>query len=204
MPVFSGASRRAGLGGFFIAHMKFPRLSDYERTENEEAYQARVAKVKAEECRHTKTEYRRKICVNGTTQIRSQCIDCGFTYSGSVAKSQCPPEHLLSDVDEDAAKVASSLSHNKLMALHEQAKLERRHEWFRMYDAYLQSDEWKERRRLVFVRDNYICQGCLTCRAEQVHHLSYANVGEELLFELMSICKQCHDRIHCDNEESDK
>jgi hypothetical protein len=44
-------------------------------------------------------------------------------------------------------------------------------------------------------RDNYLCQACLTNRAEQIHHLTYNNIYDEPLYELLSVCKRCHIKI---------
>jgi 5-methylcytosine-specific restriction endonuclease McrA len=69
-------------------------------------------------------------------------------------------------------------------------------DWFKNhYTPYLNSIEWKEKRNKVLIRDKYICQSCLTNRATQVHHLTYAHVFNEPLFELTSICVPCHELI---------
>lgn len=65
--------------------------------------------------------------------------------------------------------------------------------WLKEHTIYLASDEWKWRRQMVLERDNYLCQGCLTNRATQVHHLTYKHWRNELLFELVSVCDGCHD-----------
>lgn len=75
-------------------------------------------------------------------------------------------------------------------------RVERDAQWWRDYDAYLQSPEWAERRRRVLRRAGGICEGCLTNRATQVHHLTYARVRAEMLFDLVAICGDCHERIH--------
>lgn len=66
--------------------------------------------------------------------------------------------------------------------------------WMEKYKLYLESDEWKHRRILVLERDNYLCQSCHE-PANEVHHLTYAHVGNELLSELTSLCKSCHKAI---------
>jgi 5-methylcytosine-specific restriction endonuclease McrA len=68
--------------------------------------------------------------------------------------------------------------------------------WWTTYGAYLSSEEWAERRRLVLERAGLICQGCRRARATQVHHLTYVHVGEEFLWELAAICNDCHERLH--------
>ena len=65
------------------------------------------------------------------------------------------------------------------------------------YDEYLQSDKWKAIRLKVLKRDNNLCQGCLEAPAQDVHHITYDNFGDELMFELLSVCRDCHfNRIH--------
>jgi hypothetical protein len=60
------------------------------------------------------------------------------------------------------------------------------------YIQYLQSEEWKSKRLLVLERDNWICQSCKILKADEVHHLTYANLGNENLDDLISYCKKCH------------
>ena len=64
------------------------------------------------------------------------------------------------------------------------------------YKKYLESDEWKDKKRLSIKRDNGTCQGCLTATALEVHHLTYERIGDELLTDLVSLCSFCHNQIH--------
>jgi hypothetical protein len=64
------------------------------------------------------------------------------------------------------------------------------------YTEYLQTDAWKERRRLVLQRTGGLCEGCRQEPASEVHHLSYNHVGNEFLWELVAICRWCHARYH--------
>lgn len=59
------------------------------------------------------------------------------------------------------------------------------------YLEYLKSTEWKEKRRLILVRDNHECQICKG-KAVDVHHLTYAHFKKEYDFELISLCRSCH------------
>jgi 5-methylcytosine-specific restriction endonuclease McrA len=63
------------------------------------------------------------------------------------------------------------------------------------YKAYLKSDKWKAKRKEVLERDDYTCQEC-GFRAWQVHHLTYKNIFNEPLEDLISICGDCHRDIH--------
>jgi hypothetical protein len=64
------------------------------------------------------------------------------------------------------------------------------------YQDYLSSPAWKHRRDLVLWRSRGICEGCQSSKATEVHHLTYEHVGEELLFELVAVCRACHEKIH--------
>jgi 5-methylcytosine-specific restriction endonuclease McrA len=74
--------------------------------------------------------------------------------------------------------------------------LERDAAWWAWYDTYLQSDAWQTKRLAVLARDRSWCQGCRARHATQVHHISYKHVGNELLWELVAVCDECHQRAH--------
>ncbi len=63
------------------------------------------------------------------------------------------------------------------------------------YGRYLQSPEWKWRRSIVMVLGRGRC-ACCGAVADQVHHLSYARKGRELLRDLLPVCGPCHDGKH--------
>lgn len=64
------------------------------------------------------------------------------------------------------------------------------------YKEYLKSEKWMMKRYKVLVRDGGMCQGCLEVKAVQVHHKSYDRVFDEPLFDLVSLCMNCHEKIH--------
>ena len=69
------------------------------------------------------------------------------------------------------------------------------------YAAYLKTPGWRKKRDIILRRDSFLCQSCLTARATEVHHLSYDYLdydspGSEPGFDLASICRDCHERIH--------
>jgi hypothetical protein len=71
-----------------------------------------------------------------------------------------------------------------------------RAEWRRLYEEYLVSPQWQTRRQHVLDRCSGICEGCRERPAMQVHHKNYDHVGEELLFDLVALCDECHLRTH--------
>ena len=41
-----------------------------------------------------------------------------------------------------------------------------------------------------------VCEACGEVRATEVHHLTYKHIGSEFLWELVAICRACHERYH--------
>ncbi len=75
---------------------------------------------------------------------------------------------------------------------------ERQEEWEQTYHEHvtLMSPKWRALRELVFARAGGICEGCGKRRAVQVHHLTYDHLGDEFLWELRAVCRECHERVH--------
>ena len=64
------------------------------------------------------------------------------------------------------------------------------------YENYLQSDDWREKRRLVLRRCGNICECCLQNDAIQVHHTNYKTLFDEVAWDLKGVCITCHKRLH--------
>ena len=65
------------------------------------------------------------------------------------------------------------------------------------YNQYINSIEWKNKRKKVLERDRYTCQECKTkSRSLDVHHLNYETIGDEDLGDLISLCRECHKDLH--------
>jgi len=61
------------------------------------------------------------------------------------------------------------------------------------YDAYIHSHDWDVKRAERLELDNHECQVCGTSeRPLQVHHRSYANLGNEQMDDLITVCSTCH------------
>ena len=63
------------------------------------------------------------------------------------------------------------------------------------YVEYLQSAEWKAKSARVLKRDKYLCQNCLAATATDAHHTTYRHVFNEPLFDLVALCRPCHEEI---------
>jgi len=60
------------------------------------------------------------------------------------------------------------------------------------YERYLQTARWRSRRNRALKLAEYHCQRCQAQRKLQVHHLSYARLGDERDEDLEVLCRGCH------------
>ena len=63
------------------------------------------------------------------------------------------------------------------------------------HQLYLTSSEWRMKRKLVLERCRSVCEGCGTQIAVEVHHVTYRHWKREFLFELVGLCRACHQRL---------
>lgn len=68
----------------------------------------------------------------------------------------------------------------------------------RSYTEYLQSPWWQLVRRWALQRAHHHCQhtGCYATAGLEVHHLCYANLGNERTCDVRVLCASCHQRAH--------
>jgi predicted transcriptional regulator len=64
------------------------------------------------------------------------------------------------------------------------------------YLDYLLSDEWKDKANKVKERDGNQCVQCGSDKQLEVHHLTYDNIYEEPLEDLVTLCHTCHEKEH--------
>jgi hypothetical protein len=64
------------------------------------------------------------------------------------------------------------------------------------YQEYLQTDHWKAKRAEALAVAEYRCQVCNGMDGITVHHRTYERRGEELLSDLIALCKSCHGLFH--------
>ena len=169
-----------------ITFPKFDRDALYKRIQ------------KKYECAHAKTEVRKKIVKGGAMMIRAQCVRCGDIVGAALKKEAFTGVQLsgmpLWD-DEKKGKHWSSFSEEYKKA-EEAAQADALAQFRKEYDAYRETDGWKKKSELVLLRAQGICEGCRVNKATEAHHVSYEHCGEEFLFELVAICRPCHQRFH--------
>lgn len=64
-----------------------------------------------------------------------------------------------------------------------------------LYRHYLSSSDWSNLRKAVIARDKS-CRLCASAKSLNVHHRTYARVGDEDLDDLTLLCRRCHERHH--------
>lgn len=147
-------------------------------------------------CDHPETELRDQIVSGGGTQRKHQCLICGSAKGGAAKldKSVHVPQwdtSLRSRWEEGKADERREI---------EELWVERTEELvtdgYELYLNYISSDDWRYKRKRILQRDGNICQACLAAKASEVHHHTYDNLYEEFMFELVAVCRPCHERLH--------
>lgn len=148
-------------------------------------------------CLHEHHELRYKPDKNGKPRYNRQCLACGSPFGSRVRAADVPDADRVPKWDCDLPRRVWTEYHERLNSYRNRELQAARSRWnAHYYQIYLPSREWKERRKLVMLRAQGICEGCRLCPATDVHHLTYQNVGEEFLFQLVALCRPCHDRLH--------
>lgn len=173
----------------------------------------------------TKDKYNEKCCENpaytpvlfytasGSEVARQQC-NCGYISGKSIKRHS---SYNIFDVEKykiytknilktnamynylkNKSGIIQINNNNKKNEVANRVKNAENIEFQRKYHEYLKTENWKVKRDLVLKRDKHICQGCLTNEATEVHHLTYENIFNEFVFELISLCNNCHLLIHKD------
>lgn len=124
--------------------------------------------------------------------IYEQCIHCGWTLKKK------PKKLVNADIRGEFNKEWNDEWHEKKSEEHksltENINLQNNF-WYR-YNIYLSTNEWKIKREEVFQRDMNLCQICKLKTSNEVHHLTYKNVFNEKLEDLVAVCHECHVEHH--------
>jgi hypothetical protein len=145
----------------------------------------------------------------GTITVREQCRSCGSVRSNAIGGYDKVAREKLPELDSKLREKRGTdystlymgfykLLNEKRDRLRKSRRDQIKDNWFKDYNKYLSSQEWRAKREKVLKRDNYHCQCCLNSYATQVHHKSYEFedlTGQVPAFDLISVCGPCHDRI---------
>lgn len=156
----------------------------------------------ASHCKHPKTELRWWLDASKRRALRHQCRLCGAPVGPARPQAEALPSTPNFDTEkhvryEQARQDAYNAIFRKHVAIQEQEETDFRRE----HAKYLLSDTWKAKRAKVLERAKGICEGCLERPATQVHHITYDHWQDELLFELVAICRDCHVKAHANDKD---
>lgn len=66
----------------------------------------------------------------------------------------------------------------------------------RLYDKYIISSKWRNKREELFKIRGKICELCKSTSNIHVHHKTYKNLFNENMEDLQVLCKCCHSKVH--------
>lgn len=127
-----------------------------------------------------------------------QCTNCG----GSINRTKPLSAKLYGDQikanfsNESFSQWTSEINEEKKLLAENKKFYNYYNSKYYQYQCYLSSDQWKAKRKLVLSRDNNLCQHCKDKPADEVHHLTYVNLFNEPIEDLLSLCRNCHITIH--------
>ena len=136
-----------------------------------------------------------KVHILADDGLRSRC---GKTLQemGGRSSSEAPDCKTCIKSDESERQRREALARYRAQAAEAQEEREEQNaEWWRRYNEYLRSPGWRAKSAAVLRRAGGTCEACGTAKATQAHHVTYARVFEEPLFDLRAVCVPCHERL---------
>ncbi len=150
-------------------------------------------------CEHAESRLVRRTNRNGAQVAVTQCRRCGRSLGQTPRARLAQPMASLPAWDEDIVESWDAVCQNYWERRRDWYETQRDaadREWWRRYNEHLNSEKWAALRRKVLARCRGICEGCGERPAAHIHHLDYARLGDEMLFDLAAVCLPCHERIH--------
>lgn len=153
--------------------------------------------LRVEHCQHENFGLIKYPVGNGF-RVQRVCKDC-LTLFGNAIKHDGVNINEIRTIDKvkyDNWRSGEDEKYNKRWdKINEMHRLWQVAEHQRKHQEYLNTQTWKEKRKEILERDGYLCQACLKNRASEVHHLTYDHFGDEPFFDLISVCRECHEKI---------
>jgi hypothetical protein len=159
----------------------------------------------APQCSCDFTAIRRRVLSHGVATYVVQCLGCGRQIRS--VKKDGPEVRQLAEVqsfDDTLQQTWRDQQRRFYEARHEARAYEqatKQSEWWQRYDAYMRTTAWRLKRQAVLTRANNWCEGCAARPATDIHHTTYAHFENELLFELVAVCRPCHRILHPEMDE---
>ena len=148
-------------------------------------------------CDHpeNKQEYRRKKIANGLHQLRKQCMGCGAVMARNFKHTEVDDFNALPLIDEVMQRKSEQI-YQYYGCSYEVEQRALNTAFWELYEQHLNSPQWFAKRDRVMDRAAGTCEGCRERAPAHVHHMSYKHLGDELLFELVALCHNCHQKLH--------
>lgn len=64
------------------------------------------------------------------------------------------------------------------------------------YKHYLQSKHWRDKKTELYNAKAYKCYFCGKGKSLHAHHITYENIGKEILEDLIYLCRKHHTYVH--------
>ena len=158
-------------------------------------------------CPHEKTSYYYIVKSNGEYAYMELCSLCGERKDKSkvwIKASSIPFNAVITKYTDEIKK---DFANKKNIIQEEIRNIKYAIEMsdkYQEYEKYLLSPEWQEKRRIRMLFNdrnfNGKCEICFKNEATQIHHMTYAQLYNEWVFDLAAICSDCHERIHKKND----
>lgn len=159
----------------------------------------------APQCSCDYTAIRRRVLSHGVATYVVQCLGCGRQIRS--VKKDSYEVRMLADLQpfDDTLRQSWQDQQRRFYEARAEARINdqatKQSEWWIQYNAYLNTTAWRLKRQAVLTRANNWCEGCAGRPATDVHHKTYDHMGNELLFELVAVCKTCHHILHPEMDE---
>lgn len=188
-----------------IRHIEDKETGEWLILEMNREYTELIARFQNSYCTHESKSIYRATIKHGLMRVGEYCDRCGASFGPAkpqkdkewVESLPWLPEGLNGNYERE--KRAELRQMELELARKQQAE---RGKFTESYIAYLNSPEWKSKRQLVIKRCNNVCEGCGQAEVQEVHHLTYAHLTNEFLFELVGLYKPCHERIEQSKSEA--
>jgi hypothetical protein len=130
--------------------------------------------------------------------LRKQCFDCGHINGRNYKRSFVNNFNLLMDADiilRNKRYEIQAKKHKIKNILYDYSRdhFERQKKYYN--ETYLNSEEWKHKRKLMMDFYKGKCQKCNSF-ATDMHHLTYDNIFKEKFDDLIPLCRNCHQKEH--------
>lgn len=145
-------------------------------------------------CTHEHREVRFRRIANGRPSYYRQCVHCG--NAGQAVSARDAERKAAGTPIPDFDYELEDKRRNAKSAEYSAAMLELRKEFDLLYEDYLRSAEWQEKRIPVMERAKGKCEVCELNEATDVHHNTYDRLGAELPEDLNAVCSFCHNVLH--------